>query len=414
MISLEICIDATNVTDTAQDVGAAYAGGAATVELCADLATQGLTPANALVRVARAAFGQRRGLMVMVRPRAGDFVYTPAEVALMQTQIEQVAEAGADGVVFGLLVPTATGYAIDLPNTALLTQAAKRLGLKVTFHRAFDELSIQPHAHEWLDQLIALGVDRVLTCGAALASGKRAADCGAWLADLITHARGYIEVVIAGGIAAANVPTLLAQLPKPAVGAKSPFSLHSHSGACDPVTRRISLAMIEKLKAALNNEPDYTLRPHQPGDIGWVISRHGALYHQEYGWDIRFEALVAQIGADFINQFDPTYERCWIAERHGQPVGAVFLVKKDAQTAKLRLLLVEPSARGLGIGKRLVDECAIFARQVGYKKIVLWTNSVLTAARGIYQAAGYRLIESEPHHSFGVDLIGETWELDLV
>ncbi|MCW1966693.1 MAG: GNAT family N-acetyltransferase [Anaerolineae bacterium] len=413
MISLEICIDAANAVDTAQDVGAAYAGGAATVELCADLATQGLTPAHELVRVARVAFGRRHGLMVMIRPRAGDFVYTPHEVALMQTQIEQAAEAGADGVVFGLLVPTATSYAIDLPNTALLTNTAKRLGLKVTFHRAFDELP-KPHVHAWLDQLIALGVDRVLTCGAALASGKRAADCGACLADLIAHARGRIEIVIAGGVMVSNLPALLAQLPKPAAGAKPTFSVHSHSGACDPVTRRISISMIEKLKAALDSEPAYTLRPHQPGDIGWVISRHGALYHQEYGWDIRFEALVAQIGADFINRFDPHYERCWIAERHGQPVGAVFLVKKDAQTAKLRLLLVEPSARGLGIGKRLVDECAIFARQVGYKKIVLWTNSVLTAARGIYQAAGYRLIESEPHHSFGVDLIGETWELDLV
>ncbi|MCC3863748.1 helix-turn-helix domain-containing GNAT family N-acetyltransferase [Terrisporobacter petrolearius] len=157
----------------------------------------------------------------------------------------------------------------------------------------------------------------------------------------------------------------------------------------------------------------FFLRSHQPGDMGWVTHRHGVLYAQEYGWDEHFEALVAQIAADFINNYKPERERCIIAEMNGEIVGSVFVVQSSETVAKLRLLLVEPKARGFGLGSRLVQESVTFARRAGYEKIVLWTNSVLEGARHIYAKTGFKITEQESHHSFGKELIGETWEMIL-
>ncbi len=180
-------------------------------------------------------------------------------------------------------------------------------------------------------------------------------------------------------------------------------------------TRLVGAARtIERLlDPCIEDRAPYLLRPHRPGDMGWITQRHGALYALEYGWDIRFEGLVAEIVAKFIQTFDPRRECCWIAEKDGDNVGSVLLVEATESAAKLRLLLVEPRARGLGIGARLIQECLRFARQAGYRTVRLWTNSVLVAARRLYERAGFRLIEAQPHCSFGHQLIGETWELEL-
>jgi DNA-binding MarR family transcriptional regulator/GNAT superfamily N-acetyltransferase len=175
-----------------------------------------------------------------------------------------------------------------------------------------------------------------------------------------------------------------------------------------------AMDVVERILGATPEpKPPYILRPHRPGDMGWIVHRHGALYAQEYGWDETFEALVAEIAAGFIKDFDPKRERCWIAEKDGEIVGSVLLVRQTDEIAKLRLLYVEPKARGLGIGKRFVEECVRFSRAAGYTRLALWTNDVLHAARGIYTASGFTLVKAEPHRSFGHDLVGENWELAL-
>ena len=170
-----------------------------------------------------------------------------------------------------------------------------------------------------------------------------------------------------------------------------------------------AMGMIERLLGEAP-PPRAVLRDPRPGDMGWVVQSHGALYASEYGFDSSFEALVAEIVAKFLTSFDASRERCWIADLDGTLVGSVFLVRHSDDIAKLRLLLVDPAGRGQGLGKRLVGECITFARACGYRKITLWTQSILVAARKIYQDAGFVLVKSEPHRSFGQDLVGETWE----
>lgn len=161
------------------------------------------------------------------------------------------------------------------------------------------------------------------------------------------------------------------------------------------------------------SEAPCIIRSLEPGDIGWITRQQGLLYYREYGWDIRFEALVAEILSHFVSSFDERWERAWVVEKEGKAVGSVFVVKESETVAKLRLLYVDQSARGLGLGRRLVDECIAFARSRHYSKLTLWTNDVLVSARRIYQAAGFRLVREERHHSFGKDLVGQHWDLDL-
>jgi DNA-binding MarR family transcriptional regulator/N-acetylglutamate synthase-like GNAT family acetyltransferase len=172
-------------------------------------------------------------------------------------------------------------------------------------------------------------------------------------------------------------------------------------------------AIEELLEPRPRDRAPVLLRSHRAGDMGWVISRQAIAYADEYGWDISYEALVAEICAQFIQNYDAAREHCWIAEVDGEPVGSIFLVRGTDEIAKLRLLLVEKKARGLGVGRALVEQCIRAAREKGFKKMTLWTQSVLVAARGIYQSAGFRRVKEDKHNSFGVDLVGETWEMDL-
>ena len=253
-----------------------------------------------------------------------------------------------------------------------------------------------------------------------------------WLAEELGLDPGYLSRILRDFAGR----RLIARAPSPHDGRQSLISLtpegreafapldhasHSEIGAllaplAEPDQVRLVTAM-RTVSSLLGDSseatPAFILRPHRAGDMGWVTQRHGALYFEEYGLDERFEALVAEITAKFLREFDPAREHCWIAEHDGAPVGSVFLVKESHETARLRLLLVEPKARGLGVGRRLVDECVRFARQAGYREIVLWTHSVLTAARRIYAATGFQIIETEDHDDFGPMLTGETWTLQL-
>ena len=243
---------------------------------------------------------------------------------------------------------------------------------------------------------------------------------------------GYLSRLLAGF----ERRGLIARLPSERDGRQSMLSLTEAGRAAFAALDARSATEIGALLGALSAErqarlvaamdgiagllapPDgsvapYALRPHRAGDIGWIVHRHGALYAEEYGWNEEFEALVAEIAAKFIRHYDPRRERCWIAERDGERLGSVMLVAQSARVAKLRLLLVEARARGLGLGSRLVEESIRFAGERGYRKVTLWTNSVLLAARRIYERAGFTLVAAEPHKSFGHDLVGENWELTL-
>jgi DNA-binding MarR family transcriptional regulator/GNAT superfamily N-acetyltransferase len=293
----------------------------------------------------------------------------------------------------GVLDERLYGTPFTLPQTRVLWELAHHEGITATELARLLELDAG-----YLSRLLA-----ALKARRLVRAQRSAADARQAILSLTAAGRRAFEPMNAHS--QAQIATLLSPLDEP-----SRRRLLQAAGTIETL-----------LGAPRTDRPPYLLRAPQPGDMGWVIARHGAIYAQEYGWDIRFEGLVAQIVGHFIEHFDAKREACWIAERDGQNVGCVFLVqprddktgKPERGVAQLRLLIVEPGTRGLGIGARLVDECERFARNAGYKRIKLWTQSTLTAARAIYARAGYRLVSSEPHQSFGAELVGEMWEMAL-
>jgi DNA-binding MarR family transcriptional regulator/N-acetylglutamate synthase-like GNAT family acetyltransferase len=283
-------------------------------------------------------------------------------------------------------------------------------------------------SHGWLDSPYSLTQVRVLY-EIAHHPGIQAAE----LAATLGLDRGYLSRLLKGfesrrllqrTAAAGDARRRHLRLTAPGLRAFAPLERRSQDevrrllAALDAGERRSVLGAMRTLREAFaagaaGGAAPITLREHRVGDLGWVIERHGALYFEEFGWNEQFEALVAGIAAEFARTFDAAREHCWIAEQDGRRVGCIFLVAENATTAKLRLLLVEPAARGSGLGRRLIEECVRFARAAGYARIVLWTQATLAAARHLYQRAGFVLLSQEPHVSFGHALTGETWELRL-
>ena len=315
-----------------------------------------------------------------------------------------------------------------------MATAATALERRVAAMRGFNRFYTQKIGvlqEGLLDSAFALAEVRVLyelahspTTREAPTASRLAADLGLDEGYLSRILRGFERNgLIRRKAAAADARQNLVSLTRKGRQAFAPLEARSRAEVRAMLGRlpgreqaRLTAAMreIERLLGApARGHAPCVLRAHRPGDIGWIVHRHGVLYAQEHRYDQQFEALVAEIAAKFVQQFDAKHERCWVAERDGEILGSVFLVKRSKTVGKLRLLLVEPAARGMGLGTRLVDECVRFARKVGYRKIVLWTQSELAAARQIYERAGFVRVREEPHHSFGRDLVAETWELVL-